>query len=931
MSQLTKQQLKGENQTQFPNNNVGAITPSNLRAFNVDMIDSTVNQTDFTNFSGSVAGQFASITASVDTGSLVSTASFNTYTQSNDLAVDALESSASLALITASFSGNTLSFTKGNGTTFGIVIPDVSGSTINTGSLVTTASFNAYTQSNDAIVNALVAATSSYLTETESGSFLITASFNNGNRNLTFTKGNASTFDINIPASSIDTASFATTGSNTFRGTQTLVSSSIQLQGSGQITLPNGFSLSGNATDITQLSSQTSVQFITEPPAGPGGANDIKFINRVSGSQIVFDNQQGGAGNNITFAGGDILFNVVAVSGSSQKVRFGNNISNSPTSIDATNSTFTASLQQGFTYVGNAAGVTVAVPTSSFAINTASFATTGSNTFNGNQTINGTVSISSSATNDLVVNGRIFVSSSSTSGTGTPQITVSGSGGQVIIGRGGITSEQPGANPQQSFFNPLYFGSLNTSNFNEIGIAVNAAAALIANWPTGSAIYVNDPTDSYPAMFGFQNKTTWTDGRITALRTLIVSGALDVQTTLTASLAQGLMYVGNSSGRTGAIPTASFATTGSNTFNGNQIISGAVFISSSAASDLVVNGQIFVSSSATGGTTAPLITISGSQGTTLLQRNVISTQNLTTNAQLSPFYVMTSNLSTFDEIGLSIDPVGGGIAGWSTGPVLYTNNPTDTYPAALGFQNKANWTDGRITSLRPLVVSGSLNVSGSSTLRGNTTITGSLTLSSSAAVELNVIGGTTLSGSLYIQTSSLFPQGTGSELLSWDASTGQVRHTTYASALPVLMAVGAFYSTGSITTTANTSGSFVFDTSLNVNSVVLNGSGSHIIVDRSGTYNFQYSVQIDNGANAADVAIWLKKNGANVPDTATILTVASNHKDVLALNLWDTATAGDYYEIAYQSTTSNTSFSTIAASGNIPRSPAIILTVNQVR
>ncbi len=145
------------------------------------------------------------------------------------------------------------------------------------------------------------------------------------------------------------------------------------------------------------------------------------------------------------------------------------------------------------------------------------------------------------------------------------------------------------------------------------------------------------------------------------------------------------------------------------------------------------------------------------------------------------------------------------------------------------------------------------------------------------------------------------------------------------------MAVGAFYSTGSVTTTANTSGSFVFDTSLNVNSVVLNGSGSHIIVDRSGTYNFQYSVQIDNGATSADVAVWLKKNGANVADTATILTVASNHKDVLSLNLWDTATAGDYYEIAYQSTTSNTSFSTIAASGNIPRSPSIILTVNQVR
>ena len=64
MSQLSKQDLKAENQLEFPNNNVGAILPSNLRAFNVDMIDSTVNQTSFDSFSGSVASQFANITAS---------------------------------------------------------------------------------------------------------------------------------------------------------------------------------------------------------------------------------------------------------------------------------------------------------------------------------------------------------------------------------------------------------------------------------------------------------------------------------------------------------------------------------------------------------------------------------------------------------------------------------------------------------------------------------------------------------------------------------------------------------------------------------------------------------------------------------------------------------------------------------------------------
>ena len=75
------------------------------------------------------------------------------------------------SLITASFSGNTLTFTKGDASTFGIVLPDVSGSTINTGSFATTSSFNSYTASNDQKVNSLIARTGSYAT-TGSNTFI---------------------------------------------------------------------------------------------------------------------------------------------------------------------------------------------------------------------------------------------------------------------------------------------------------------------------------------------------------------------------------------------------------------------------------------------------------------------------------------------------------------------------------------------------------------------------------------------------------------------------------------------------------------------------------------------------------------------------------------------------------------------------------------
>jgi hypothetical protein len=59
MSQLNKTQLEAENQSNFPNNNTGFITPTRLREFNTDMIDSMVDEgtynTDSASFSGSIS------------------------------------------------------------------------------------------------------------------------------------------------------------------------------------------------------------------------------------------------------------------------------------------------------------------------------------------------------------------------------------------------------------------------------------------------------------------------------------------------------------------------------------------------------------------------------------------------------------------------------------------------------------------------------------------------------------------------------------------------------------------------------------------------------------------------------------------------------------------------------------------------------------
>ena len=149
-------------------------------------------------------------------GTLSTTASFNSYTQSNEqritninTATGSLFDSASVSLTTASFSSNTLTFTKGNGTQFGIVIPDISSSagTISGSTQISGLGFINATQTASMNVN--------------SASYALTSSY-----------------ALNAGLS-INTGSFATTGSNGFAGNQT-VTGSIFVSGSlrGNILTP---------------------------------------------------------------------------------------------------------------------------------------------------------------------------------------------------------------------------------------------------------------------------------------------------------------------------------------------------------------------------------------------------------------------------------------------------------------------------------------------------------------------------------------------------------------------------------------------------------------------------------------------------------------------------------------------------------------------
>ena len=104
---------------------------------------------------------------------------------------------------------------------------------------------------------------------------------------------------------------------------------------------------------------------------------------------------------------------------------------------------------------------------------------------------------------------------------------------------------------------------------------------------------------------------------------------------------------------------------------------------------------------------------------------------------------------------------------------------------------------------------------------------------------------------------------------------------------------------------------------------------SQIFVANTGVYNFQFSAQLDKtGGSASAVYIWPRVNGVNLADSATKIVIdGPNNEIVAAWNFVLVLEAGDYFELAWQSSDTNVVVPYVTASGNIPAIPSIILTV----
>jgi hypothetical protein len=347
--------------------------------------------------SGNIYG--ANITgSSVNTGSLVTTSSFNSYTSSTNARLTSIEAttaslnnsvsalnqftaSQSTASIVTSIT-NLNSFTSSQNTknttlagvtsslqsftasaqisinalntftasqsTASIVTSINNLNTFSASTLTRLTNIESTTASLNTSITNLNTATASLFTSASLS--LTTASFDTGSRNLTFRKGNGTQFSVNIPdvsGSSFDTSSFATTGSNTFTG-------------------PNNFN------DTVTLLGQTIF-------------SDGQFANLISVQNIS----------------GSLVFNKIATASKLDLQNLSLLVSG----------TFTASLQQGYVWVGNGNGKTSLVATSSFIISGSTTDISSLNAFTASQYVSNSFFITTSSFNSYTSSNNQRVSS----------------------------------------------------------------------------------------------------------------------------------------------------------------------------------------------------------------------------------------------------------------------------------------------------------------------------------------------------------------------------------------------------------------------------------------------------------------------------------------------------------------------------------------
>jgi hypothetical protein len=296
------------------------------------------------------------------------------------------------------------------------------------------------------------------------------------------------------------------------------------------------------------------------------------------------------------------------------------------------------------------------------------------------------------------------------------------------------------------------------------------------------------------------------------------------------------------------------------------------------------------------------------------------------------------------DIMTRISATGWAESGYNTtntgGPVtsidfVATDNYThDTYGSKIQLYTSPSGSGNIARKLSAEVDSTGLNLpTGSDFKIGGNSYTASLATTGSNRFN----GNQTITGSLSIQSGSAFPQSTGSSLVTYNQTTGQLAHAKFESVISSLFSYGQFSDSTTQSGSANTEYSMRFNsTDLSNNISIV--SGSRITFAKSGIYNLQFSAQFVNTDNSNEnIDVWFALTGSNIPNSNTRLAInkaqAGNKGEIVAAwNILLPVSASNYAEIKWSTTGTNIQLLSNVSSSlpTRPGIPSVIATVTQL-
>jgi hypothetical protein len=143
---------------------------------------------------------------------------------------------------------------------------------------------------------------------------------------------------------------------------------------------------------------------------------------------------------------------------------------------------------------------------------------------------------------------------------------------------------------------------------------------------------------------------------------------------------------------------------------------------------------------------------------------------------------------------------------------------------------------------------------------------------------------------------------------------------------------GSFFDTTTQTAAAiNTPYAMQLNTTAESNQVAVT-SGSRITFKNRGTYNIQFSAQLDQTSGAShNIYIWFRRNGIDIPNSSSTVAIQGTSAELVAAwNFLITVLGGDYIQIMWAVSSTNVQIVAAPANAFSPAIPSVIATAVSV-